>query len=67
MDNEQATSKTCPTCKGKGRWQVKETYGDGDTALVWYECGNCHGTGRNQDPMAGDDFDIGGSSLDEDN
>ena len=30
---------------GRGRWQVREAYSDGDTALVWYECGTCKGRG----------------------
>lgn len=59
-------SKSCKDCKGKGRWQVKETYGDGDSCLVWYECGGCLGTGVEQDPEDGDAFDIGGSSFAED-
>lgn len=56
----------CKYCKGKGTYIVKEIYGDGDTALVAYECNHCHGSGKTQDPDAGDDFDIDGSSYDDD-
>lgn len=56
-------NKPCATCKGKGRWQVKETYSDGDEVLVWYDCNDCQGTGIDQDPEEGDPFDIGGSSY----
>lgn len=57
----------CKPCKGKGIYMVQETYGDGDTAIIPYECNHCHGTG--QDPNDEDDprgdFDIGGSSYDD--
>lgn len=63
-------SKKCPECKGKGRWQVKETYSDGDELLTWYECGTCNGKGAvpdDDDEQAPENtFDIGGSSYDED-
>lgn len=59
-------SKRCPTCQGRGRWQVLEKYSDGDEMLVWYECNDCHGTGVEQDAESGDDFDIGGSSFADD-
>jgi DnaJ-class molecular chaperone len=54
---------TCKTCKGRGRFQVKETYSDGDEVLQWYECNDCEGTGVDQEASTGDDFDIGGSSY----
>jgi DnaJ-class molecular chaperone len=60
------TDKPCKHCKGKGTYVVKETYGDGDTALIPYECNHCHGSGREQDPDAGDPFDFSGGSLDDD-
>lgn len=56
----------CKYCKGKGTYIVKETYGDGDEALIAHECNHCHGTGREQDPSQGDEFDIGGSSYADD-
>lgn len=56
-------ARRCSTCKGKGRWQVKETYGDGDECLVWYDCNSCGGSGVEQDPEQGDAFDIGGDSY----
>lgn len=59
-------SKKCKSCKGRGRWQVQEKYSDGDTALVWYECNDCGGTGVSQDPEDGDDFNISGVDDDED-
>lgn len=59
-------AKACETCTGKGRWQVKETYSDGDEVLVWYECNDCGGTGVDQDPEEGDNYDIGGSSYADD-
>ncbi len=46
-----SAEEKCPTCKGKGRWQVREKYSDGETALVWYECGDCHGTGVKTDEV----------------
>lgn len=58
--------KLCKFCTGRGTYQVKETYSDGVTALIWYECNHCHGTGVDQDPEAGDNFDIGGDSYDDD-
>lgn len=53
----------CKECQGKGKWQVRETYSDGDSMLTWYECGSCLGTGIEQDAEAGEDFDIGGDSY----
>lgn len=55
----------CKTCKGRGRFQVKETYSDGDEVLTWYECGDCQGTGLVQDE-GGEDFDLPGGSDDDD-
>ena len=58
----------CPDCKGKGRWQVRETYSDGETALVWYECGTCHGRGviyEDEDQEPEGTFDVG-EMIDED-
>lgn len=55
-------SKICKTCKGRGKFQVRETFSDGDEILTWYECNDCKGTGVEQDPEAGDNFDIGGDS-----
>lgn len=53
----------CEHCKGKGIYAVEEKYSDGDSAIMWYECNYCHGTGQDPDPEEGEDFDIGGSSL----
>lgn len=55
-------SKACKECKGKGRWA--EEVGTIDEAeIVWNECNYCKGTGVEQDPEAGDDYDIGGDSY----
>lgn len=63
-------TKKCPDCNGRGRWQQAllssnsfSGISSGATELVWYECNTCHGTGVQQDPEEGDDFDIGGSSY----
>lgn len=57
--------RKCKDCKGRGRYTVKETYSDGDTALVPYECGTCEGTGMIQDDST-TDFDIGGNTFNDD-
>lgn len=61
--------KKCPDCNGRGRWQEtdRQIYSDGSVSYVefWNECNTCHGTGRSQDPEDGQDWDIGGDSLDE--
>lgn len=56
-------TKACGDCKGRGRWAVIETYSDGDTCEVWYDCLTCQGTGVKTDAENGDDFDIGGDSY----
>lgn len=58
--------KKCKYCKGRGIYIVRETYGDGDQIDTAKECNHCHGTGRDQDPDEGPDFDIGGDSYDDD-
>lgn len=58
-------AKACKHCKGRGTYQVRETYSDGDEALIWYECNYCHGTGVDQDPEQGEPYDIGGDSYDD--
>lgn len=50
--------KQCPTCKGKGKFQVKEKYSDGDETITWYECGDCQGMGKLPDPAEADNFNI---------
>ena len=55
----------CKECDGRGRW-VESTPTTGMTEQVWYECGTCKGTGVNQDPEAGDDYDIDGDSYEDD-
>lgn len=59
-------AKKCKTCSGRGRWQDREHSADGTAQYQWYECNDCKGTGVDQDPEAGDDFDIGGDSYAED-
>lgn len=59
------SDKPCQHCKGKGTYIVKETYSDGDTSLMTYECNYCHGSGRDQDPNEGQPFDIDGNSYDD--
>lgn len=66
-------AKRCKTCNGRGRWQETEHYqteSNGEiienTQQVWHECNDCHGTGVEQDPEAGDDYDIGGDSFTDD-
>lgn len=59
-------AKPCKYCKGKGRYAVRETYSDGDEAIMWYECNHCHGTGESQEAEDGDDFDFGGGDDDDD-
>lgn len=61
-------SKPCGACKGKGHWEESRTYnlhGAEMQETVVITCGNCKGTGRSQAPEDGDDYDIGGSSIDE--
>jgi DnaJ-class molecular chaperone len=52
--------KACKYCKGRGTYAVKETYGDGDEATMWFECGHCQGTGEDQGDQeeAGSVFNI---------
>lgn len=57
-------SKACKTCKGKGRFQVREKFSDGDEILTWYECNDCKGTGQDQDPESADDYDLGADEDD---
>lgn len=61
MKIAERTAGPCKICKGRGRYQVKETYGDGDTLLTWYDCGTCKGTGTEPNPEGGDPYDIAGS------
>jgi DnaJ-class molecular chaperone len=56
----------CKHCKGKGTYIVQETYGDGDTALMTYECNYCHGSGEDQDSQADAPFDLGDDNDDDD-
>ena len=58
-------SQICRTCNGRGRWQEKaDEVGDNPLMeYVWRECNDCKGTGIDQDPEAGDDYDIGGDSY----
>lgn len=61
-------SKACRTCKGRGRW-IEVLVGQahfGQITHVWHECNDCKGTGVEQDPEAGDNFDIGGNSYADD-
>jgi len=55
----------CKTCNGRGRWQeVERTTDEGQTEYMqWHECNGCKGTGVDQDPEAGDNYDIGGDSY----
>lgn len=57
-------AKKCKTCSGRGRWQEQEIIDD-MVELIWRMCNDCAGTGVDQDAEAGDDFDIEGSSLDD--
>lgn len=56
-------SKACKTCKGRGRWQERDALSLFDDTVYWNECNDCNGTGVEQDPEAGDDYDIGGDSY----
>lgn len=56
-------SRRCSDCRGKGRWLEQIVRADGSTEHTWYECGTCSGSGEEQDPEDGDNFDIGGSSY----
>lgn len=58
-------AKLCEDCKGRGRW-VNKTYIKDEIIETWFDCNTCHGTGKDQDPEDGDDFDIGGDSYAED-
>lgn len=68
-------SKPCKTCGGRGRWRENishtvKVYTDGyydelDSEHIWHECNDCSGSGRDQDPEAGDDYDIGGDSYED--
>jgi DnaJ-class molecular chaperone len=53
-------SKVCKACKGRGTYQVKETYSDGDEALLWYECNDCAGTGESQEVNDDEPFNFNG-------
>lgn len=55
--------KACKTCKGRGRWQERDPLSVFDEGLSWYECNDCKGSGIEQDPEEGDDYDIGGDSY----
>ena len=60
-------AKKCKDCGGRGRWQVQETNSDGDTALIWYDCGTCKATGvvpdDDDDHAPENVYDIGGDSF----
>lgn len=56
-------SKRCDDCNGRGRWQEEITLADDSVELNWMYCDSCMGTGIEQDPESGDDFDIGGDSY----
>lgn len=65
----------CRECKGRGRWQAmtipKASIQVGtkisSDEFQWFECNTCQGTGIEQDPELGDDYDIGGDSYADDN
>lgn len=60
-------SQICKTCNGRGHWQETIDQTDGGSnpqmTMIWRECNDCKGTGVEQDPEAGDDYDIGGDSY----
>lgn len=61
----------CHSCKGRGRWQeviesVPNKDGDRIAEIFYRWCNDCLGTGIEQDPEAGDDYDIGGDSYADD-
>lgn len=58
-------SKTCRRCFGKGRWLERIEHAD-HVEMIWHMCNDCKGTGVSQDPEDGDDYDIGGSSYEDD-
>lgn len=56
-------AKACKTCGGRGSWQETEYDKSADTTTyVWKTCGDCRGTGVDQDPEESESFDIGGGS-----
>lgn len=62
----RATKKKCKDCSGRGRWQSQTQYAVGDTELIWFFCDTCRGSGVEQSPEEGEDFDIGGDSYADD-
>lgn len=58
-------SRKCPTCKGKGRW-AETVFNASERITTWHYCEDCAGTGISKDPEDGEDWDIGGSSLEPD-
>lgn len=58
--------KKCRTCKGKGRWAERIEHADGEIEVRQNYCNDCRGTGIEQDPEQGADYDIGGDSYADD-
>ena len=56
----------CDLCKGHGTILVRERYNDGDETIEARTCHKCLGSGQKHDEQEGDDFDIAGSSYEED-
>ncbi len=54
----------CKDCKGRGRWaEIEESISTGESHRQWRYCQTCNGSGIEQDPESGDDYDIGGDSY----